>query len=296
MMLPLIAALLLLPTLALGDGNSGELVFGCPDVGSTTDSTVSTTRLTVASLNIAHGRNDAFNQMFLDAVTIQGNLISVADLLRRSGAQVIALQEADAASRWSGNFDHVAYLGQASDHRCRAHGLHDSSRYSSYGTALLSSPTLHAAQSFSFASTPPTRTKGFVSASILWNPGGNLEKPVAITLVSVHLDFSRGSVRRSQIEQMTQQLASIDTPLVVMGDFNAQWEDKNSAVKLLSQNLKLLAHEPNSTSLGTYGDGNKRLDWILVSPQLQITNYQVAPDMVSDHQLVVAELMLATTP
>ena len=119
---------------------------------------------------------------------------------------------------------------------------------------------------------------------------------MAITLVSVHLDFSRGSVRRSQIEQMTQQLAAIDTPLVVMGDFNAQWGDKKSAVKLLSQNLKLLAHEPDSTSLGTYGDGKKRLDWILVSPQLQITNYQVAPDMVSDHQLVVAELMLATTP
>ena len=65
--------------------------------------------LRIVTLNIAHGRNQAANQLLLGKQDIEKNLKTIAQVLRESGADVIALQEADGPSRWSGNFDHIGY-------------------------------------------------------------------------------------------------------------------------------------------------------------------------------------------
>jgi endonuclease/exonuclease/phosphatase family metal-dependent hydrolase len=283
------------PLIAFASSDNGALNYSCLQPENSAD-VYQENVLTVASLNIAHGRNDSFNQMFLGAETIQNNLISAADLLQRSGAHVVALQEADAPSRWSGNFDHMEFLGQASGLTCRAHGLHDTSRFATYGTALMSNTTLHSAGTHSFASTPPTRTKGYVRSDVHWNPDNRLEEPMTVTLISVHLDFSRSSVRSAQIQEMIEQLSTINNPLVVMGDFNAEWGDKESAVKLLAESLRLSSYDEGSQELGTYGDGKKRLDWILVSPAISFEQYWVEEEQVSDHQLVVANLAISSDP
>ena len=76
----------------------------------------------VASLNIAHGRKDGRNQMLLREQTITNNLLEVAGLMDRSEADVIALQEVDAESRWSGKFNHLDLLSENSAHACTYHG------------------------------------------------------------------------------------------------------------------------------------------------------------------------------
>jgi hypothetical protein len=48
--------------------------------------------------------------------------------------------------------------------------------------------------------------------------------------------------------------------------------------------------------LSTYGDKGARLDWILISPDLQFSKYVVVPDVISDHYAVAAEIMLAEQP
>ncbi len=77
-----------------------------------------------------------------------------------------------------------------------------------------------------------------------------------------------------------------------MGDMNAPWR-KGGAVERLALGLGLSAHRPNDGE-PTYplGPKGRRLDWILVSPDLEFLRYAVLPDRVSDHLAVAAELRL----
>ena len=59
----------------------------------------------------------------------------------------------------------------------------------------------------------------------------------------------------------------------------------------LANELSLRAFEPDSDSLGTYKKPTgKRLDWILISRDLEFTKYKVLPDIVADHFAVYAEV------
>ena len=248
--------------------------------------------LTVATLNMAHGRKDARNQVFLSEEAIRGNLVELAALLDRADADMIALQEADAPSWWSGEFNHVDFLAENSVYPCTLHGVHATTRAYDFGTALLSKHPLQGGFVHSFQPSWPTTTKGFTLAALNWNPGGRLEQPVRVKFVSVHLDFSRRSVRRAQIAEMLKLLGNLEPPLVLMGDFNTDWLTEDSSLKFLAEELGLEVYEPHAEGLATYGDKGARLDWILASPDLQFRRYAVYPDIVSDHYAVAAELEL----
>ena len=246
----------------------------------------------VVTLNVAHGRKDAKNQMLLKGETIRSNLVELAGLLDRAEADVIALQEADAVSAWSGKFNHVEFLAENSDYRCSHHGVHASNRIYDFGTALLSKHPFQGGFAHSFKPSRPTTTKGFSAAALEWNPAGSLEQPVLIKFVSVHLDFSRRSVRRSQIDEMVSALARIEGPMVLMGDFNTDWQTGDSSLKYLAEQMDLSVFEPHADGLSTYGDKGARLDWILISQELEFIKYAVFPDIVSDHYAVAADIVL----
>ena len=249
--------------------------------------------LTVATLNMAHGRKDARNQMFLSEDSIRANLLELAGLLDRAEADMIALQEADASSWWSGEFDHVDFLAGNSIYPCTLHGIHATTRAYDFGTALMSQHPLQGGFVHSFQPSWPTTTKGFTLAAVNWNPGGRLEQPIRVKFASVHLDFSRRSVRRAQISEMVELLGKLEPPLVLMGDFNTDWQTEDSSLKFLAEELGLEVYEPHADGLSTYGDKGARLDWILASPDLKFRRYAVYPDIVSDHYAVAAELELS---
>ena len=253
---------------------------------------LTTAHLRVASLNMAHGRKDARNQMFLNEETIRENLLELGAMMDRAGADMIALQEADAESWWSGDFNHVDFLSSNTLYGCTLHGIHASNRIYDFGTALMSPHALQGGFVHTFKPSKPTTTKGFTLAALHWNPGSSLAEPLKVKFVSVHLDFSRRSVRRSQIDEMTRVLSTLDGPLILMGDFNTDWQTEDSSLQLLAQNLELKVFEPHAEGLATYGDKGARLDWILVSPMLDFKSYAVYPDVVSDHYSVVAEIEL----
>lgn len=248
--------------------------------------------LRVVTLNVAHGRGDGRNQVFLKKDTIRGNLLELGRLLDRAEADVIALQEADAASSWSGKFDHVALLSENTRYGCYFHGIHASSRMFDFGTALLSPHPFQGSFAHSFNPSRPTLTKGFSVAGLSWNPDSALPEPVLVKFVSVHLDFSRRSVRRSQVAEMVTVLSGLDGPMVVMGDFNTDWNAEDSSLQHLAGQLDLRAYQPHAEGLSTYGDKGARLDWILISRELEFSQYQVYPDVVSDHYAVAADIVL----
>ncbi len=80
--------------------------------------------------------------------------------------------------------------------------------------------------------------------------------------------------------------------MVLMGDLNSTWTDEEDAVRMIASRLQLKAYLPQSRRLPTFrANGPRaRIDWILISPDLEFVEYRVWPDQVSDHLGVSANL------
>lgn len=255
-------------------------------------SVITSPTLSVLTLNLAHGRKDSFNQMLQKSSTTRSNLEEVAEFLSNSGADLVALQEADSPSRWSGKFNHVEFVSEKTPYPCLIHASHAQKYMYDFGTALLSRVPYTNSLKHTFEPSPPTTNKGFVMGEVRWNPGGKLPQAIPVSVLSVHLDFSRKKVRESQVEEMRTVLQDIARPVIILGDFNTDWTKDESVLKAIASNGNLKVFKPLSTELGTYKNGKHRLDWILISKELEFVSYEVPQLVLSDHQPVFASLKL----
>ena len=244
------------------------------------------TTLKVVSLNLAHGRRDGWHQALLRRPAIEANLDAVAQRLRRESVHVAAVQEADGPSIWSGRFNHVEFLARRAEMPHFARGEHVKAVKLDYGTALISRLPLADVASYRFASTPPTPTKGMTVASVAWPAQSGFRFDV----VSVHLDFSRKSVRTDQVRQIIDRLELRDRPRIVLGDFNCTFGGKERTLEILTDELNLRAYHPEEDSPVTLPLRRTRVDWVLVSPEFRFIEHRVLDDVLSDHRAVVAEL------
>ena len=199
----------------------------------------------VATLNLAHGRKDSLNQLFVMESSFRENLSDIADVLTDYSPHIVALQEADAGSRWSGGFDHVEYLASAAGYPWRTHESNAESWLFSYGTALISALPLAETIKHTFEPSPPTMDKGFVLAQIDW-PYGDGRKTRKLDILSVHLDFSRQSVREQQIKEMIEILSARMNPTIIMGDFNSEWLAETSVIRELTRKSRFKSYRPES--------------------------------------------------
>ncbi len=242
--------------------------------------------LRIATLNLAHGRADGFHQLLLNAQQIGANLDSAAALLQRERPQLVALQEADGPSAWSGSFDHVRYFADQARLAYCVSGVHVEGLGLSYGTALASTLELREPLSQRFAGSWPTFSKGFVVAAVPWP--GRPERLVDI--VSLHLDFARGAVRASQVEELAAALRQRPVrPRIIAGDFNTDAQ-AGGALRTLCDALELEVWAPDSAQV-TFPGLDARIDWIAVSPPLRIVRQRALPEVVSDHRAVVADIV-----
>jgi endonuclease/exonuclease/phosphatase family metal-dependent hydrolase len=245
--------------------------------------------LRVMTLNIAHGRSDGRHQALQGRGAIVSHLDRIAAVLRRERPEMVALQEADGPSSWSGRFDHVTYLAEHAPFCRSLRGEHVHGAGLHYGTALLSTREVHDPLSVTFAPSPPTFPKGFVVGAVRWPTGRETD------IVSFHLDFSRDSVRRRQVADMVATLSARSRPMIVMGDANCGWADTDSPLRALVAGLDLHAFDPEDEAAVTFPTLRRRLDWILLSRELEFIDYRVVPDVVSDHFGVVAEVRWRST-
>ena len=245
--------------------------------------------LKVMTLNLAHGRKDGLNQLLKSAGSIRRNLGEIATVLDDRGADIVALQEADAPSFWSGGFDHVALLAEQAGYPFYENSHQANSWFFSYGTALLSRANLSGVMHHTFRPSPPTMNKGYTLGQLAWQPG--TAEPVLVDIVSVHIDFSRKSVREQQSAELSETLAGRGNPIIIMGDFNSDWSADEQVVRALAERADLHVYRPESEDLATYAN-TKRYDWILISRQLEFVSFEVLPDILSDHSAVVAEIRM----
>lgn len=254
--------------------------------------TVIAPELKIVSLNIAHGRKDGLNQIFLTADSVRVNLREIGATFQHLSPDVVSLQEADGPSIWSGRFDHVQYLAEHAGLPFFASARHSTTSLFRFGTALLSTVPMKHVRSIPFVPSPPTLRKGFLIATIPWNPGRRLTEPVQLNIASIHLDFSRRKVRVRQARELIEFLETVRRPLILTGDLNAGWTGKDPTVRDIARALDLHIFEPHSNSLGTYRSTRKRLDWILISSDLSFVEYTVIPEILSDHLAVSARISL----
>ena len=275
--------------------------------------------LRVATVNLAHGRGASTNpigQIRRSRQTIEENLDAIAACLKRQAPDVVALQEADAASDWSGGFDHVTFLAEAAGYPHRYHGLHvdfeQGEQKIRYGTALLARRGLADARAFTFRPSLTDSSKGYVAAEMEF-----AGRPVLI--VSVHLHSKSAAARRRQARALIEQLQRAERldqadgssvsgggkpddgedstaprpALIVMGDLNATWNRTDGAVRQIAEELDLHAFQPENETWDTYPSFKPRwrIDWILISRDLQFHRQRRWRDRVSDHLGVVAELV-----
>lgn len=244
--------------------------------------------LKVMTLNLAHGRGLGILQEFVSDDKTRENLNNVVELLDRERPHVVAFQEADIKSPRSGNFNHVHYIAERAGYGQTIHAEHIKGLGFYHGTALISKLQMSDPLYVSFDPALLSPDKGFIICTVEFGAG-----PTEVDVVSVHLDFASNSVRSRQVRQMVGFLSGRANPLVVMGDFNCQLQDSKEVFNILSKELSLLAYELYSEELQTSTFLNRRIDWILISPELKFHSYAVLEDRVSDHLAVVSELVKA---
>lgn len=242
------------------------------------------------SLNVAHGRHMAAHQALLRRRTAEHNVERIAGVVQRVGADLVALQEADGPSSWSGNFDHVATLAYHAGLEHHLRGDHNPFSIGRLrvesGTALLSRTPLGRSSSHPFNSNWRD-TKGFVVASLVVPQWRDFE----IDVVSVHLDFLRPALRYQQILQMVEVLQGRRRPRIVLGDLNCSLSRERQAWALLEDLLDIHPFAPER-DLPTFPvhRPSRRIDWILASPELEFVDYRTLRTPLSDHLGVVADL------
>ena len=72
-------------------------------------------RYRIVTFNIAHGRGLSPFQGLHGRRRFQRNLQKIAKMLGELEPDIVALQEIDENSRWSGSFDHLEYLNSLLD-------------------------------------------------------------------------------------------------------------------------------------------------------------------------------------
>ncbi len=248
--------------------------------------------LRVASLNLAHGRADGFHQLFTSTSATRANLERAGALLAAEAPDVVAFQEADGPSVWSGRFDHVGHVVAASGMPRYIRAEHVGGLGLSYGTALATRGPMEEPLSIGFDPTWPTFNKGFVVAAMPWpGSGDDGSEPLVIDVASVHLDFASARARREQIEKMLATLAEREErPRILIGDFNAVWSAEDDVARALVEKHGFTTWEPENEKLVTFPSFGERLDWVFVSKGLRIVEHRVLDETVSDHRAIVAEI------
>ncbi len=242
--------------------------------------------LRLMTLNIAHGRGLGPNQIFQRQWRFRRNLGRIAEVVLREGPDVLAIQEADGPSFWSGRFNHVDFLAEqlGVPHHTRGNHAPAISQID-FGTAILSKLPLTSPRSRPFFGNWRD-AKGFVEAQVSVDG-------IDIDIVSLHLDFLRDGLRRRQVQALYDRFDDRERPLVVLGDFNCGWSD---GVGDFCRRLGLNAWEPEATG-PTFPTVRPtvRIDWVLASPELEFLEHRVTTDPISDHCGIVVELAFQTT-
>lgn len=118
--------------------------------------------------------------------------------------------------------------------------------------------------------------------------------PKKVTLLLAHLSLGKGA-RKRQIDELITIVNSIKNPVILMGDFNT-FNGEKEIQKLLDEthlDHKFEMDYLSQTFTQPTFHPKRRLDYILTSKKIKVTNYQVLNFHFSDHLPLLVDFKVA---
>jgi endonuclease/exonuclease/phosphatase family metal-dependent hydrolase len=255
-------------------------------------------RFRIVTFNIAHARGLSPFPGLHGRRRFERNLRKIARLFDELKPDIVALQEIDENSRWSGSFDHLDYLRFFADFPHAVFGVNNrrvGGYHLNYGNAILSRHPIAAWENITFG----TRTvgeKGFLFAEI--NLGGRL-----LPVVNLHLHYRSRVHRFRQLEKLMEYLnakrehrrAHWAVPPILCGDLNNpshRLDATASLFRYLSLHGRYTMHPPPGVRTYPSPWPQRSLDFIFLPPACRMLNCEVVRCYLSDHRPVMVEFGL----
>jgi len=136
----------------------------------------------------------------------------------------------------------------------------------------------------------PASAPGFLQVTVRMARGD------VVDVFATHLDYRPdAAVRRTQVADMLAIVRTAVNPVVLMGDLNAPPDAPE--LQPLFRDLADAGHQAVGPSDTYPADApSKRIDYVLVSPQVRVLGSQVIRTRASDHLPVVADLEIRPNP
>ena len=107
-----------------------------------------------------------------------------------------------------------------------------------------------------------------------------------LNIINVHLGLENNE-REIQIKELLDFINKLgDEPYIVLGDFN------QGNINIDNNNLKDVAKELGKSNVLTFPTGLDRIDYILVSPNVEVLEYDVLIKDMSDHYPIFAKIKI----
>jgi endonuclease/exonuclease/phosphatase family metal-dependent hydrolase len=252
-------------------------------------------RLRLVTFNIAHGRGLTPIQGLTSSRKLRVNLRGIAALLGKLAPDLVAMQEVDERSRWSGNFDHLNYLKIHAGFREAVFGINNRRTgllNLCYGNALLSRHPIVHAETVVFGRRL-LGEKGFLFAE--FDVGG-----CVVPVVNLHLHFSSRFQRLRQIDRLLAWLkdqhrlrsAKWSVMPIVCGDFNTPSTRDDATASLLSHLSDYGDYRLYPALTPTYPSPlpQRALDFVFLPSGCRFVSCQVVKTLLSDHRPVLVEM------
>ncbi|CAG7652700.1 hypothetical protein PAECIP111802_05306 [Paenibacillus allorhizosphaerae] len=236
-------------------------------------------RIKLMSYNIRHGRG----------MDDQVDLSRVADVIKRSGADIVGIQEAD--EHWSERSDyedqtawlaselgmHHVYGGSIDlDPTAESRG-----HRRKHGAAVLSKHPIQASRQRLFSTCVKSRRE-------------LLETEIDVEGVVLHFYCTHWGLeaeeRMIQSGETIQWMNEKIGPGVVVGDFNAE-PGSPEMVRIFREFCDSCAGEPTSSALYTFAADRpvKRIDYMLGNRHIRLSNHEVIFTLASDHLPILCQ-------
>jgi endonuclease/exonuclease/phosphatase family metal-dependent hydrolase len=114
-------------------------------------------------------------------------------------------------------------------------------------------------------------------------------KDVSIFLVHLSIKFRH---RQYQLQDLHNMIKNLKKPVIVAGDFNVLWGDRELQLFLAATQL----HNANRNGEPSHPSRapRRQLDFIFHSPEIHVTHFQIPPVKFSDHAPLVCDFEVIT--
>ncbi|AKL95796.1 endonuclease/exonuclease/phosphatase [Clostridium aceticum] len=227
--------------------------------------------LKIMSYNIHHGRN-LFGKYSLD---------EIAEVIKKSGAEIIGLQELDNGVVRSRFEDQIKYLSEKLSMEY-VYGYNVNLLGGKYGNGILSKYPIESYENFHLPSGRERR--GLLTAVID-------VKGKKINFLVTHLGLNQQE-RQNQVNAIEKYMDTISDDVILVGDFNAK--PKSKEIQLISKRLIDAAYATGKDEEPTFDLPvlSARIDYIFTHKNLRPLKYDVIKSRASDHYPITATIKI----